>query len=126
MSRIWDIPEAEGVFSEQGITRPLASSSRLIADVSLMVRLAVVFGVSAASAIANTPVLFDNLGATSNVRLVIERSPVPARKRPERERHQGVDFSRARSAQQLAQSFQGMFRPATDIDDSPDDGFVFR
>jgi len=128
MSRTWDIAEAERVFStHQGITRPLASKSRPIADVSSMVRLAMVVGMTTASAIASdTPMSLDRFGSTSDLRVVIERSSIPVRKGPERVKLPGIDFARGRSPQQLANSFRGAFRPATDIDDSSDDGFVFR
>jgi hypothetical protein len=128
MSRTWDIAQADRVFStHQGITRPLVSKSRPIAEISSKVRLAVAIGVTTASAIVSyTPMSFDRFGGTSDLRVVVERSRIPAQRGPEREKRQGVDFARARSPLQLANSFRGVFRPAADIDDSSDDGFVFR
>ncbi len=37
-----------------------------------------------------------------------------------------MDFARGRSAAQLANSFAGYFQPSTQIDDSSDEGYVFK
>lgn len=128
MIRTWDIANAERVFAtDQGITRPTVPTRRAIADACSMVRLAVFMTVTAAATITSSPPLpLDKLGATSDVRVVIERSVIPVKRGPEKKKRPGIDFARGRSAKQLADGFRAVFRPASDIDDSSDDGFVFR
>jgi hypothetical protein len=128
MSRTWDIGDTGRVFStHDGITRPLAPTRRLIPDASSMVRLAVMMSVTATAAVAiDAPVSLDPFGGTSDLRVVFERSSIPIKRGPTREKRVGIDFARGRSPRQLAHGFKGLFRPAADIDDSSDDGFVFR
>jgi len=128
MNRTWDVSESERVFSaHEGITRHITSARRLVPDVSSMVRLAVIVGMTAAGVTANDlPIMLNRGGGTSELCVVVERSKIPVRRSPSRERRPGVDFVRARSPQQLASGFRGIFRPARDIDDSSEDGFVFR
>jgi hypothetical protein len=128
MSRKWDIVEAERLFeTDKRITHPLASKGRLIPDASSMVKLGVIVGMMAASTlVSDRPMPFDQFGNTSDLRVVVQRSSIPVRKGPERVKPPGIDFSRGRSPQQLANSFRGLFGPATDIDDLSDEGFVFR
>ena len=125
MSRTWDI--AEGIFSTNAlITQPQPSSRRPAAEVSSMVQFAVVVGL-ASGALASTSTVIQPLGVdrASEMRIILKRLPLSLRRPPERQRREGIDFVRGRSAEQLANSFRGYFKPSNDIDDSPDEGFVF-
>ena len=127
MSRIWDLDEAEHMFStHETVTRPLTSARRPIADISSAVRLGVLLSATAAAAIASNTLSFVESGGTSDVCVVVERAAIPVIKGPDRERRAGIDFARGRSTKQLAAGFKGLFRPSDDIDDSSEDGFVFR
>ena len=127
MSRIWDIERAEHVFSTRDdLFRPIPPSRRPTAEMSSMAKFAVVVGITAAAVSADARIVMDPSGGTSDLCILVDRAVIPIRKGPERERHAGVDFARGRSTQQLANSFRAFFGPAADIDDSSDEGYVFR
>jgi hypothetical protein len=125
MSRTWDI--IDDLFSTDAhITHTVTSHRRPVADVSSMLRLAVVVSLTAAAtASAHTVISPVQSDGVSDVRVVLQRSPIALRKAPEKEKRAGVDFTRGRSAEKLANSFKGYFRPSTHVDDSSDEGFVF-
>lgn len=125
MSRTWDI--VDNVFSTNDlITRPQPSLRRLVPEVSSMLQLAVAVGLTTAAAISTTTsTLTGRLNATSEMRVVLQRSSVPLRRPPSTEKRRGVDFVRGCSAEKLANSFAGYFRPSTELDDSLDEGYVF-
>jgi hypothetical protein len=127
MSRVWDIEGAERVFSTRDdLFRPIPPSRRPIAEMSSMAKLAVVVSVTAVAVSADARIVMEPNGGTSDLCILVDRAVIPIRKGPERERHAGVDFERGRSTQQLADSFRAFFAPAADIDDSSDEGYVFR
>jgi len=125
MSRTWDI--VEGLFSTDArITHTVTSHRRPVAEVSSMLRLAVAVSLTAAAAASvHTVISPAQSDGVSDVRIVLQRSPIPLRKAPKKEKRAGVDFTQGRSAEKLARSFKGYFRPSTHVDDSSDEGFVF-
>lgn len=125
MSRTWDI--ADSVFSTNDrITRPQTSTRRPVPEVSSMVQLAVAVSLATATAAAASPMTSpaEPVGLSS-IRVMFQRSTIPLRKPPGRQKGEGVDFVRGRSVEKLANSFKGYFKPSTQIDDSSDEGFVF-
>ena len=127
MSRDWDLAEAQCVFfTHESITRPLAATRRAAADISSTVRLGVFLSATAAAAIVGSMVSLTGSGGTSDLRVVVERAAIPVAKGPDREKCSGIDFSRGRSGKQLAAGFRGLFQPSQGVDDSSEDGFVFR
>jgi hypothetical protein len=125
MSRTWDI--SEDVFSTDAhITRMVTSDRRPVAEVSSMLRLALVVSLAtAATTGAATIVSPERTAGVSEVRVILQRSPITLRRPPGKEKRAGVDFPRGRSAEKLANSFRGYFKPSANIDDSSDEGFVF-
>jgi hypothetical protein len=125
MSRTWDI--VEGVFStDDRITRPQTSNRRPVPDVSSMLQFAIVASLTTAAAVSLTTVISPaEASGISEIRVILQRSPIPLRRSPAREKREGVDFVRGRSAEKLANSFKGYFKPSTNLDDSSDEGFVF-
>ena len=125
MSRKWDI--GDDVFSTNDlITRPQTSSRRVVTEASSLLELVVVAGLMTGPAISATALMSSaSLDVTSESRVVFQRSSIPLRRPPDREKRPGVDFARGRSAAKLANSFEGYFKPSTQIDDSSDEGYVF-
>jgi hypothetical protein len=126
MSRIWDI--VEGVFStSDDITRPQTSKRRPVPEFSSMLQIAVMVSLASAAAVGPTTLISATTAnsASSEVKVLVLRSPIPLRRPPAREKGRGADFARGRSAEKLANSFKGYFKPSTNIHDSSDEGFVF-
>jgi hypothetical protein len=126
MTRVWDI--VEGVFSTNDcITRPRISNRRPVPEVSSMRQLAVIASLATALAAGPTMMISPATRAQgiSEVRVVLQRSPITLRRPLARETREGVDFVRGRSSEKLANSFKAYFKPSTHIDDSSDEGFVF-
>lgn len=125
MSRSWDI--VEDLFSiDAHITQRVTSDRRPVADVSSMLRLAVVVSLTAAvGSSSHTVISPAQTDGVSDVQVILKRSPISLRKAPKKEKEAGVSFTRGRTAEKLASSFNGYFRPSTHVDDSSDEGFVF-
>jgi hypothetical protein len=70
-------------------------------------------------------VLPQGVVASSDVQSVLKRTPISIRRPAAKAKSEGVDFERARTANQLGNSFKSYFEPSTEIDDSPEEGFVF-
>lgn len=125
MSRTWDI--VENVFSARSdMMQPQTCKRRPIADVSSMLQFAIVVSLGSATT-ANAPIVIPaaERDLISDMRVVFQRSLIALKMPLPKEKRQGIDFARARSAEKLADSFQAFFKPSTHIDDSSDEGFVF-
>jgi hypothetical protein len=124
---IWDI--AETIFSpDDRITQPLAETTRKpVVEISSMLQIAVAIGLTA-SAVAGATVFVTPTPrcGVSEMSLALRQLPVALKRGPMRERRSGLDFVRAYPAEKLAGGFRSYFKPSTQIDDSSDEGYVFK